>query len=128
MECRDDAVRVDVRRPIQRRIEGSGETALPAERLHEVARTHWDVENALHWRLDVVMNEDRDRTRLGHGPNNLAILRHMAITIMQKEGMQKEGMQKEGSKEPLKGKFQRAGWNNADLARSIGPYRFAMAL
>ena len=38
------------------------------ERLNAVVRHHWEVENRLHWRLDVVMNEDQDRTRLGHGP------------------------------------------------------------
>jgi predicted transposase YbfD/YdcC len=32
-----------------------------------VVRQHWGVENSLHWRLDVVMNEDQDRTRMGHG-------------------------------------------------------------
>jgi predicted transposase YbfD/YdcC len=37
-------------------------TALSGERFNEVAREHWGVENRLHWRLDVVMNEDQDRT------------------------------------------------------------------
>jgi hypothetical protein len=36
--------------------------------------------------FDVVMNEDQDRTRLGNGPHNLAVLRHMALNAMQKEG------------------------------------------
>src|SRR5271166_2283031 len=85
-------------------------TALSAERFNEVARAHWGVENALHWRLDVVMNEDQDRTRMGHGPNNLAVLRHMALNVMQKDG----------SKDALRGKFQRAGWDNAYLARLLG--------
>jgi predicted transposase YbfD/YdcC len=35
-------------------------TALSGERFNEVVRSHWDVENRLHWRLDVVMNEDQD--------------------------------------------------------------------
>jgi predicted transposase YbfD/YdcC len=48
--------------------------ALSAERFNEVVRQHWGVENRLHWRLDVVMNEDQDRTRLGNGPHNLAVL------------------------------------------------------
>jgi len=74
------------------------------------ARAHWGVENALHWRLDVVMNEDQDRTRMGHGPNNLAVLRHMALNVMQKHG----------SKDSLQGKFQRAGWDNAYLSRLLG--------
>lgn len=37
------------------------------------------IENSLHWRLDVAMNEDQDRTRIGHGRHNLAALRRMAI-------------------------------------------------
>ena len=60
-------------------------TALSGERFNEVAREHWGVENRLHWRLDVVMNEDQDRTRLGNGPQNLAVLRHMALNVMQKD-------------------------------------------
>jgi predicted transposase YbfD/YdcC len=43
-------------------------TPLSPKRLNEVVRSHWGVENQLHWRFDVVMNEDQDRTRLGHGP------------------------------------------------------------
>src|ERR1039458_7797644 len=78
-------------------------TALSGERFNEVARQHWGVENRLHWRLDVVMNEDQDRTRLGNGPNNLAILRHMALNVIQKEP----------SKGSLRGKFKRAGWDDA---------------
>ena len=84
-------------------------TPLSPERLNEVVRSHWGVENQLHWRLDVVMNEDQDRTRLGHGPENLAVLRHMAINAMQKEG----------SKGSLRGKFKRAGWNDAYLTRLL---------
>jgi predicted transposase YbfD/YdcC len=84
-------------------------TPLSPERLNEVARSHWGVENQLHWRLDVVMNEDQNRTRLGNGPENLAVLRHMAINAMQKEG----------SKGSLRGRFKRAGWNDAYLTRLL---------
>jgi len=52
--------------------------------LSTVVRSHWQIENRLHWRLDVVMNEDQDRTRLGHGPDNLAVLRHMALNATKK--------------------------------------------
>ena len=82
---------------------------LSPERFNEVVRQHWGVENSLHWRLDVVMNEDQDRTRMGHGPHNLAVLRHMAINAMQKEG----------SKGSLRGKFKRAGWDNEYLLRLL---------
>ena len=82
---------------------------LTPERLNEVARQHWSVENSLHWRLDVVMNEDQLRTRMGNGPHNLAVLRHMAINAMQKEG----------SKGSLRGKFKRAGWDDLFLHRLL---------
>jgi predicted transposase YbfD/YdcC len=78
---------------------------MSGERLNEVVRSHWGVENRLHWRLDVVMNEDQDRTRLGNGPQNLAVLRHMAINVMQKDA----------TKGSLRGKFKRAGWDDAYL-------------
>ena len=80
-------------------------TALSPERFNEVVRSHWGVENRLHWRLDVVMNEDQSRTRLGNGPHNMAVLRHMAINVMQKDP----------TKGSLRGKFKRAGWNDAYL-------------
>jgi predicted transposase YbfD/YdcC len=84
-------------------------TVLSGERLNEVVRFHWGIENSLHWRLDVVMNEDQDRTRLGNGPENLAILRHMAINVMQKDP----------TKGSLRSKFKRAGWNEAYLTSLI---------
>jgi len=82
---------------------------LSPERFNQVARQHWGIENSLHWRLDVVMNEDQDRTRMEHGPHNLAVLRHMAINAMQKEG----------SKSSLRGKFKRAGWDDEYLHRLL---------
>jgi predicted transposase YbfD/YdcC len=83
--------------------------ALSAERLNEVVRSHWGVENRLHWRLDVVMNEDQDRTRLGNGPHNLAVLRHMALNVMQKDK----------TKGSLRGKFKRAGWDDTYLTSLV---------
>jgi predicted transposase YbfD/YdcC len=79
--------------------------ALSGERFNESVRSHWGVENRLHWRLDVVMNEDQDRTRMDNAPYNLAILRHMAINVMQKDT----------AKGSLRGKFKRAGWDDAYL-------------
>src|SRR5580704_8375212 len=76
-------------------------TALSGERFLDVVRAHWGVENRLHWRLDVVMNEDQQRARLDNGPNNLAVLRHIALNVIQKEG----------SKGSLRGKLKRAAWD-----------------
>jgi predicted transposase YbfD/YdcC len=55
-------------------------TPLSAERFGEVTRAHWGVENGLHWVLDVTMNEDRARNRKDHGPQNIAMLRRLALT------------------------------------------------
>jgi predicted transposase YbfD/YdcC len=84
-------------------------TALTAKRFNEVVRAHWGVENRLHWRLDVVMNEDQDRTRMDNGPHNLAVLRHMALNVMQKDT----------SKGSLRGKIMRAGWDDRYLAKLL---------
>ena len=81
-------------------------TALSGERFNEAVRSHWGVENRLHWRLDVVMNEDQDRTRMENTPYSLAILRHMAINVMQKDT----------TKGSLRGKFKRAGWDDTYLS------------
>ena len=82
---------------------------LSPERFNEIVRSHWGVENRLHWRLDVVMNEDQDRSRLGNGPHNLAVLRHMVLNVMQKDS----------EKGSLRGKIKRAGWDEAYLARLL---------
>jgi predicted transposase YbfD/YdcC len=80
--------------------------ALSAERFGEVVRSHWGVENRLHWCLDVTMNEDRARNRMDNGPHNLAVLRHMALNLVRKER----------SKGSLAKKLRRAGWNDSFLA------------
>lgn len=48
-------------------------------------RGHWQIENQLHWRLDVIMDEDDAHIRVGHGPENMAVLRHMAINLLKHE-------------------------------------------
>ena len=48
----------------------------------ETVRDYWGVENNLHWPLDVVFNEDDARTRKNHAPQNLSIIRRMALDIL----------------------------------------------
>jgi predicted transposase YbfD/YdcC len=57
-------------------------TMLTPERLLEVIRAHWDVENGLHWQLDVTFHEDRARTRKDNAPQNIAVIRRMALDIL----------------------------------------------
>jgi predicted transposase YbfD/YdcC len=54
-------------------------------RLGQVIRLHWGVENGLHWTLDVTFSEDACRVRTGHAPQNLALLRCIALNALNRE-------------------------------------------
>ena len=54
---------------------------LSAERFARAVRSHWTIENSLHWMLDVTMNEDGQRNRKDNGPSNLALLRRLDLNI-----------------------------------------------
>ena len=84
-------------------------TKLSPERFSQVVRTHWRIENSLHWVLDVTMNEDQSRSRKDNGPQNLALLRRWAINACKLEG----------SKGSIKSKLKQAGWSDAFLARLL---------
>jgi predicted transposase YbfD/YdcC len=84
-------------------------TPLSAERLGQVARQHWGIENSLHWVLDVTMNEDQARQRKEHGPENMALLRRLALNVARLEP----------SKGSMKGKRKRAGWDNVYLTQLL---------
>src|SRR5215216_5516602 len=71
-----------------------------------IVRAHWGIENGLHWVLDGTMNEDGLRNRKDHGPENLALLRRLALNLATLEP----------SKASVKAKQKRAGWDNAYLA------------
>lgn len=82
---------------------------LSPERFNEVVRSHWRVENHLRWRLDVVTNEDQDQSRLGNATHNLAVLHHMALNVMQKDG----------EKGSPRGKIKKASWDEVYLANLL---------
>ena len=58
--------------------------ALDAKTLARAVRAHWGIENRLHWVLDVVFHDDLARLRSGHGPENMAVVKHMAMNIVRK--------------------------------------------
>jgi predicted transposase YbfD/YdcC len=62
-------------------------TSLPADAalLAQTIRSHWGIENRLHWVLDVTFREDLCRVRTGHAPENLAILRHFALNLLRQD-------------------------------------------
>jgi predicted transposase YbfD/YdcC len=55
---------------------------LTPQALTEAVRSHWAIENSLHWVLDVTFGEDKARSRTGHGPANMATMRHFAFNIL----------------------------------------------
>jgi predicted transposase YbfD/YdcC len=73
-----------------------------AEILAAAVRGHWGIENGCHWILDVVFGEDGWRCREGNAPQNLAWLRRVALSVLKRDT----------SKDSIKGKRQRAGWDN----------------
>jgi predicted transposase YbfD/YdcC len=56
-----------------------------ADAFATMSRQHWEVENALHWSLDVPFNEDRSRIRKDHAPENMAALRRIALNLLRQE-------------------------------------------
>jgi predicted transposase YbfD/YdcC len=57
-------------------------TYLPPKRFLAIARSHWSIENQMHWLLDVVFAEDANRARMDDAPENLAILRRIALNML----------------------------------------------
>jgi predicted transposase YbfD/YdcC len=82
---------------------------LDAGSFAHAVRAHWGIENRLHWRLDVVFKDDLARLRTGHGPENMAVVRHMAMTLLRPAKPTSS----------LKNRRKRAGWNTAYLESLI---------
>jgi predicted transposase YbfD/YdcC len=81
-----------------------------AQRLLSAVRGHWGIENSLHWVLDIAFREDDSRVRVGHAPENLAVIRHIALNLLKQEKSLKVG---------VNAKRKRAGWDNDYLLKVI---------
>ena len=66
---------------------------LDAKKFGDSVRSHWGIENSLHWILDVALNEDDCKIRKDNAPQNFAVLRHIAINLLGKEKSKKLGIQ-----------------------------------
>jgi predicted transposase YbfD/YdcC len=81
-----------------------------AARVLHAVRSHWGIENQLHWILDLAFDEDRCRVRKDHGPENFAILRHIALNLLKQEKTCKRG---------IKGKRLLAAWKQNYLLKVL---------
>jgi predicted transposase YbfD/YdcC len=86
---------------------------LPADRLLQIVRTHWTIENQLHWVLDVVFDEDGARNRKDHGPQNIALLRKIALNLLRSHP----------DKASIRRKIKKAGWDDMFLLSILAHMR-----
>ncbi len=84
-----------------------------AKRLLQTTRSHWSIENQMHWVLDVHFDEDGNRARKDNAPENLAILRSLALNILRSHP----------STISIRRKIKRSGWDNAFLLSIFGHMR-----
>jgi len=107
-----EAVReINGQRTVERRYYLSS-LSVGARRLTRAVRSHWCIENQLHWVLDVNFGEDQSRARSGHAAENLATLRRWALNLVRSDEQKK--------KRSLKGRMKAAGWDNRYLLHLLG--------
>jgi predicted transposase YbfD/YdcC len=81
-----------------------------AKRLLYISRTYWGIENKLHWVLDLAFREDESRVRKGNGPQNFAVLRHIALNLLKRE---------DTAEISIRAKRKKAGWDNDYLLKVL---------
>lgn len=69
-----------------------------AQRIGRAIRVHWGIENQLHWVLDVTFGEDASRIRTAHSPQNMALLKRLAISVLNQETSKKRSLRQKAKR------------------------------
>ena len=84
-----------------------------AKLIAEAVRSHWLIENGVHWTLDVVFNEDKSRVRKENAAENMALIRHITLNMLNNAKKQIKNI-------GLKALRKKAGWGNKTLSSILG--------
>lgn len=108
--------KVDIVRTVNKEVQRSTRyfiTTLEYEQIDvfmEAVRKHWQIEIDLHWSLDVCFHEDHSQVRIGHAPENLALIRRIALNLLKQEKTHKRG---------VACRRKRAGWDPEYLLKVL---------
>ena len=83
---------------------------LNAQKIGKAIRGHWSIENSLHWCLDVSFGEDASRIRKDHAPENMTILRHLALAMIKND---------KTTKGSVKTRRMKAAWDNSYMEKVL---------
>lgn len=86
---------------------------MSADKLLQTVRTHWTIENQLHWVLDVAFDEDGARNRKDNGPQNIALLRKLALNLLRSHP----------DKASIRRKIKKAAWDDMFLLSILAQMR-----
>lgn len=122
LECREEwrdlkmLIEVTSRREIKGKVSVEkryyiSNMSLTAEKAMSFVRSHWSIENHLHWIMDVVFKEDACAVSTGNAPENFAIFRRMAQSIIQADA---------GGTKGIAMRRRRAGWDDAYVIKLLG--------
>ena len=84
-----------------------------AEKFGAAVRGHWGIENGLHWVLDVAFREDESRVRKGNAPENMAMMRHVALNLLKTATTKQKRVS-------IQSRRKLAGWDHEFLAHVLG--------